>query len=72
MPDKTLMNESREEQLRKAIMLLDCALPWFERAAAQEKAAERMSVLKKITHQERYRAVFQMLHEVGPTVGYEP
>ena len=72
MPDNTLINEPREVQLRKAIMLLDCALPWFERAAVKEKAAYSNSALKKITHQERYRAVCQMLHEVGPTVGYEP
>ena len=72
MPDNTLINEPRETQLLKAIMLLDCAVPYFQRAAASEKAAYGGGTLRQITHQERLNAVQELIRDVGPAVGYEP
>lgn len=63
--------DETRENLLKAIMLLDCALPYFEKAAQAEKRRPPQGRLKEITCQRRLEAVREMIKEVGPTVGYE-
>lgn len=59
------------EQLRKAILLLDCAVPYFERAAQAEiRKHEREGGLREITCQQRLESVRKMIRDVGPQVGY--
>lgn len=60
-----------EEHLRKAILLLDCAMPHFDR---EVRAEERRNIdaygLKEVTNKQRREAVVEMIREVGPLVGY--
>ena len=66
-----MTNEEARESLRKAIMLLDCAMPYFQREAANEKAKSVNAYgLKEITKQQRLEAVEEMIDEIGPLVGY--
>lgn len=65
------MHDDTTEQLRRAIMLLDCALPHFHRQAEAEKRHNASGGgLRQITCQERLTAVRDMIENVGPTVGY--
>lgn len=63
-------NSDVRENLRKAIMLLDCALPHFEIQARREAEAGAGLALRPITCQERLKAVRHMIRVIGPTVGY--
>ena len=69
--EDVLWNSDLKENLRKAIMLLDCALPAFEAEARQERRDYDGGGLRPITCQERLKAVKEMIQKVGPTVGYD-
>jgi|GEM_PF-4376384 len=66
------MDRDLKENLFKAILLLDCALPHFERQARREADGYDGSGLRKITCRERLKSVKEMIHDVGQTVGYSP
>lgn len=69
--EDAIWNSDLKGQLRKAILLLDCALPHFEIQARREREHYDGSGLREITCQERLKAVKNMVHKVGPTVGYD-
>lgn len=65
-----IQNSDLKEHLRKSILLLDCALPYFEAQARRERSSYDGSGLREITCQERLKAVRNMIDVIGPTVGY--
>ena len=69
--EDALWNSDMKEHLRKAIMLLDCALPHFVMQARREQEYGEGERLRPITCQERLKAVQHMIRVVGPTVGYD-
>lgn len=64
-------NSETKEHLRRAILLLDCALPYFEAQARREANNYDGSGLRPITCRERLKSVQQMVRVIGPTVGYD-
>ncbi|GAB4508193.1 MAG: hypothetical protein Tsb0020_55950 [Haliangiales bacterium] len=69
--EDALWDSDIKENLRKAIMLLDCALPHFAIQARREAEHNRTGGgLREITCQQRLAVVTDMIRRVGPTVGY--
>jgi hypothetical protein len=66
-----IWNSDLKENLRKAILLLDVAMPHFERVAMLEAGGGQGSPLRQVTCQKRLEAVQDMVKRVGPTVGYD-
>lgn len=61
-----------QEKLRKAILLLDCALPFFVNEAKREERRYDGSGLREVTCKNRLKSVRHMINNVGPSVGYYP
>jgi protein subunit release factor B len=67
-----MTDNKMKDELRNAILLLDCALMYFEREARREAASNENATLRQITWRERLKSVERMVFEIGPKVGYPP